>query len=158
MTSRHESPIDVRLLRYVAAILAIVVAGVHVFHPQLGFPRLVLHLQVGTLFDPRPLLFTLSGFAIVAGILLAYNDVARRPIYLAGAVLMLGYLLGYASWHTVLDHGGFWPYIEPHGHHDMGVVETLVDHLLADPVELLSKTAEFVLLVVLLALYRWDVG
>ena len=148
----------VRLLRYLGAVLALVVAVVHLFHSQYGFPRFVQFAQLGAVGDPRPLVFTPLGFAIVAGILLVYNGVAKRPVYAAGIALMVALLGGYVAWHTVLDHGGFWPYREPHGHHDIGTVEVIVNHLLADWRDLVSKTAELALLVVLAVLYvkDWD--
>ena len=146
----------VQSLRYLAAALAVAVAFMHISHARLGFPRLVVHLQVGTLFDPRPLLFTLSALAILVGILIAWNGIARRPIYAAGALLMVSYLLGYAAWHTVLDHGAFWPHIEGHGHHDAGTLEIVVSHLRDDLWALSSKLLELATLVVLLVLLVVD--
>lgn len=147
---------NVQLLRYVGAGLAFLVAGIHAFQPTLGFPRLVQHLLLGTLYDPRPLVFTLSALAIVAGVLLVFNGVARRRIYLLGIGLMLTYLLGYVVWHTALDHGAFWPYIASQGHTDEGVIETVVLHLRQEPVALVSKIAELLLAGVLVVLYRID--
>ena len=146
----------VRTTRYAAAALAFVVAILHLFHPQFGFTRLVLYVQVGTLYDPRPLAFTLSGLAIVAGVLLVFNGITKRPVYLAGIGLMVTYLVGYGAWHTVLDHGGFWPYIEPYGHHEMGTIAVIVDHLRHDWLALASKGAELALLSLLVVLYRLD--
>ena len=155
-TSSGVTMSRVRKLRYVAALLALIVSGIHLFHPDLGFPRLVQHVQVGVIFDPRPLTFTVVGLGIVLGVLLVYNGVLpRRPVYLAGIVLMLTLLFGYVAWHTVLDHGGFWPHLPAHGHHDEGVVEAVLMHL-ADPLDFASKAAEFLLLVVLAVLYRID--
>lgn len=144
---------DSQRLRYVGAGLAGVVAVLHLFHPTFGFPRFVIHLQVGTLFDPRPLLFTISGLLVLVGILLVFNGVLARPVYLGGIALVAAFLVGYGAWHTVLDHGAFWPHIHGHGHHDAGAVEILVLHLRADPAALVSKLAELALLVVLVVLY-----
>jgi hypothetical protein len=140
-------------LSRIAGGLALLVAVIHLFHPQLGFPRLVQHIQLGTLYDPRPLLFTISALAILCGVLLVYNSVAERSIYLLGIGLMLAYILGYVSWHTVLEHGAFWPYIEAHGHHDHGILETIGMHLFDDSRELVSKVAELILLSILIVLY-----
>lgn len=148
--------VNVKLLRYVGAGLAFFVGGIHAFNPTLGFPRLVQHLMLGTLYDPRPLVFTLSGLALFVGVLLAYNDIARRPIYLLGMALMVTYLGGYVVWHTVLDHGAFWPHIASQGHSDLSTVEVIVLHLVEKPLELVSKTAELLLLIVLAVLYRED--
>lgn len=147
---------NVQLLRYVGAGLAFFVAGIHAFQPQVGFPRLVQHVLLGTFYDPRPLAFTLSALAIVAGVLLVFNGIARRRIYLLGIGLMLTYLLGYVLWHTALDHGAFWPHIPSHGHTDEGVIETVVLHLGQEPVALVSKIAELLLAGVLAVLYRVD--
>lgn len=141
-------------LRYVAAGLAFLVGGIHAFHPSLGFPRLVEYALIGSLFDPRPLVFTLSGIAIFAGVLLAYNGIARREIHLLGIVLMVTFLGGYVLWHTLLDHGAFWPTIPSQGHTDLGTVELVVLHLQRKPLELVSKTAETLLALILVVLYR----
>ena len=143
-------------LRASAGLLAILVAWLHLLHPEYGTQRLLLYVELGTLYDPRPPLFVLSGLAIFVGVVLAFYDVYRRPIYLAGIALMLTYLLGYVAWHTVLNHGAFWPHIEPHHHHDVGVLESMVDHLRADVIALVSKTAEVTLLAVLFVLYLGD--
>ena len=114
-----------------------------------------MFLEIGTLFDPRPLPFTLFGFAIVFGVVLAYQGLFVRAVYLGGIALMLVFLLGYVAWHTVLDHGAFWPHIEAHGH-DTGVFETVWVHLVSDTHPMASKLLEVALLAVLAALYRLD--
>lgn len=146
----------VQRLRLLGAALAFLVAGIHVLHPQLGFPRLVRHITIGTLFDPRPLAFTLSGVAIVVGVLLVYNRVAKRPIYLLGMGLMVTYIVGYVAWHTVLGHGAFWPHQPAIYYEDMGFLEIVLGHLVAEPIAAASKLLELSLLVVLAALYRLD--
>lgn len=159
MTKRHsESALgsDVQHLRYVAAILAIVVAGIHLLHPQFGGSRLVLYLQAGALFDPRPLVFTVSAFLIVFGILLAYHGLWIRRVYVGGILLMVTYLIGFVAWHTVLGHGAFWPYIVAHGHSDTGLIETVWTHFASDMVVMVSKIHEAALLVVLAVLYLKD--
>ena len=148
--------VNVQLLRYVGAGLAFFVAGIHALQPTLGFPRLVQHVLLGAFYDPRPLVFTLSSLAIVAGVLLVFNGVAKRQIYLLGIGLMLTYLLGYVVWHTALDHGAFWPYIASQPHTDQGLVEVIVLHLTQKPIELVSKVAELLLAGVLVVLYRVD--
>lgn len=143
-------------LRYLGAVLAIVVAGVHLLHPDLGAPRLLIYLQVGTLFDPRPLIFTVAAFLIVFGIVLVYHGLFVRQIYLLGIVLMVILLIGYVAWHTVLDHGGFWPHLPAHGHHDTGFFETVWIHLRGDTIAMVSKVHELALLGVLILLYVTD--
>jgi len=146
----------VRGLRRIAAVAASVVAGIHLLHPTQGAPALLAYARVGMLGDPRPLAFTLSGLAIVAGILLVYNGIAVRPVYVAGIGLCLVYLLGYAAWHTVLAHGGFWPAIRSNPVHGGNPLVVVAEHLARDPVELASKLSEATLLALLAALYRVD--
>lgn len=134
--------------------VAFFVAVLHIAHPTLGLPRLVQYLQLGALYDPRPLLFTLSGFALVAGLTLAYAGADRKPLYLLGIGLMLVYILGYTSWHAFLGHGAFWPGIESTGHANETVVESVALHLLNDAYAMVSKLAEVTLIALLVALYR----
>lgn len=147
--------LDVGHLRVVAGGLAVLVAGVHILHPRLGAPRLVLHLRMGTLFDPRPLVFTLTAFAILFGVLLAYQGLYVRQVYLVGMALMLTLLLGFAVWHTLLSHGGFWPHLPTQGHVE-SVPVTVWRHLVGDAAVAASKLLELATLVVLTVLYRFD--
>lgn len=156
MAANEHRADSVRRLRVAAGVLAVCVAGIHLLHPRLGGPRLLTHLQFGTLFDPRPLAFTVSAFLILFGVLLVYNRVFVRAVYVGGIALMLTYILGYVAWHTMLDHGGFWPYIEAHGHHDQGTIEIVWIHLVDDTTAAASKLLESALLVVLAVLYRID--
>ena len=143
-------------LRAVAALLALVVAGIHLLHPSQGGVALVVYAQVGYLGDPRPLLFTLAGFALVFGVVAGRVGVDRRPLYLGGAAVALSLLGGFVLWHTVLEHGGFWPRLEPNAHPDRGAALVAVDHLRRDPLLLASKLAELGLLAALCVLYRVD--
>ncbi len=147
---------EIRILRIAAGALAIFVGWVHVLHPDYGYFQLLLYVEFGTVYDPRPPLFVLSGLAIFVGVVLLIYDRSKRHLYLLGIVLMVTYIVGYVSWHTVLDHGAFWPYIEPHHHHDVGVIGSMIDHLRADTIALVSKLAELLLLVLLVLLYRFD--
>lgn len=157
-TSLTEYQPTDRQLRYVGAALAYVVAGIHLFHPQRGFPRLVqlvLTDNVGLLLsDPRPLLFVLSGFAIVVAILAVLWGFPRKPIYALGMVLMVTYVVGYFVWHLT-GHGGFLPTREP-TYHGGTPISAVVGHLQAYPVARVSMLAEAMLFVVLAALYRRD--
>lgn len=142
-------------LRYVAAGLAFVVAIVHLFHPDRGFPRLVQVVTFGwdhLLYDPRPIAFVLSGFAIVVGINLVLLGVSRRRIYVLGTALMAVFLVGYFGWHFS-GHGGFLPAREPN-YHGMGPIEAAVSHLRGDPWARVAVLSETALFVVLAYLYR----
>ena len=138
-----------RPLRWSAGVLAAGVAGLHAYW---ALPNMALQLQVWQFPDPRPAAFLLATMAILMGIILVILGFDPLPIYVAGAALMVVFLGGYVAWHTVLEHGAFWPGREPHGHHDAGVVEVVVDHLSNDTFELVSKLSELALLVVLSAL------
>lgn len=146
----------VRRLRWVAAALALVVAALHLLHPSHGGHALVVYAAAGYLGDPRPLLFTLGGFALVFGVLLGYNDFAGPRLYLAGIVVVLPFFVGYGLWHTVFDHGAFWPYIEAHGSHEENPVLVVLAHLRVERLALVSKLAELGLLGCLVALLRVD--
>lgn len=149
-------PIDTRILSAVGGALAYVVAAIHVFHPERGFGRLLLLARVGRLellaTDPRPLLFVLSGLAIVAGVLAVMLGTPRRPIYAAGIALVATYFLGYFAWH-LSGHGGFLPARQP-VYHGMSPIEAVVDHLVTSPIAAAAKLAEALLLGVLVVLYR----
>ncbi|MFC6989404.1 hypothetical protein ACFQJD_13100 [Haloplanus sp. GCM10025708] len=145
-----------RHLRYVGAGLVYLVASIHLFHPERGFPRLVLLVATDNvallLGDPRPLLFVISGVALVGGTLLVARGFPRRPLYAGGIALMCTYILGYFAWH-LSGHGGFLPGREPL-YHGLTPLQAVVDHLRTYPVARLSKLAETLLLVVLVVLYR----
>lgn len=147
-----------RQLRYIGAALAFIVAGIHMFHPKLGYPRLFLLVTTDNLSlltgDPRPVLFVVSGLAIIGGVLLVIWDFPRKPIYGIGILLMLIYIGGYFVWH-LSGHGGFLPGREPL-YHGLTPVEAVVAHLRDYPIARGAKIAEFLLLVVLFVLYRQE--
>ena len=155
-TSRHRARQIRENLGYVGAALTLLVAAIHLFHPQHGFPRLVLLLGTGNLSlfvtDPRPVAFVLSGFALLAGIQLVVADIGRKQVYLIGMALVATYFVGYFAWH-LSGHGGFLPGREPL-YHGMHPVQAVVTHLGTSPVAALSKLAEGVLFLVLATLYR----
>jgi len=133
----------------------VVVAGVHLYW---GIPRFTNYASIGSMPDPRPLAFVLSGHAIMIAITLVVAGVldARRT-YLPGMGLVLVHILGYVAWHTVFDHRiGHTPGTTSHSHAGTqiwSVPGTVLDHLLNSPLALLSKTTELALLVLLGVLY-----
>ncbi len=143
-----------RVLRPVAGALALVVAGVHA---SWALPGMVRQLSVWQFPDPRPAAFLLATMAILMGVALAVQGFDPLPIYVAGITLMLVFLGGYVAWHTVLDHGAFWPGRHAHGHADASAVAVVVDHLVADGFALASKATEAALLAVLVALTATEV-
>lgn len=141
---------------YIGAALAYLVAGIHLAHPKRGFPRLVVILSTGDpsllAFDPRPLVFVVSAFAILVGIKLAIWGIHRKQMYALGMALMATYFIGYFAWH-LSGHGGLLPGREPlyHGLHPL---EAVITHLRGYPLAALSKLTEAALFLVLLVLYR----
>lgn len=144
-------------LGYVAAALAYLVAALHLFHPQRGFPRLVRLVQAGSLdllwHDPRPLLFVVSAVAILIAVKLVLLGFPRRPIYALGMALMVAYVGGYFAWHLT-GHGGFLPGRAPQ-FHGQAPLEAVVSHLRSYPLALLATLAEVALFAVLAVLYRY---
>lgn len=149
-----EEP-SVARLRLIAGLLAAFTATIHLLHPSQGGVALLVYANVGYLGDPRPLAFTIGAFALVFGILLGYNGFAGRVLYLGGIVVVLAFLVGFGVWHTVLDHGAFWPHLEPNVHAG-DPLAVAVGHLLDDPLVLASKLAELALFACLVALLRVD--
>lgn len=102
--------------------------------------------------DPRPVLFVLSGLALLVGVKLVLWGLPRKPIYALGMGLMLAYVVGYFAWHLT-GHGGFLPGRTAH-HHGGGPLAAVVSHLRAYPIASASKFVELGLLAVLAVLYR----
>lgn len=149
-----------RQLRLLAGGLAIVVAVLHLFHPDDGLPRILELLfafgpgAVVTFlgFDPRPAAFVLSGIVLVLGVLLGAVGYPRKSLYLGGMALVAAYFLGYFAWHFT-GHGGFLPGREPL-YHGMTPVQAVVVHLTTEPLAAASKLAEAALFATLAVLYR----
>lgn len=144
-------------VRLATGAVVIVVALLHLGHQSAGFPALVAYTFAGNpVLDPRPLAFTLSSVAIIVGVLATWNNiVARRPAYLAGIAVMVVYVTGYVLWHAT-GHGGFWPYLDGHHHHDMSLIAILYDHLSADRYALAAKILELLAISLLSYLYIVD--
>lgn len=149
-----------RFLRYVAAALAVVVAALHLFHPDYGIFALMTYLSIPSLPDPRPLAFVLSAVAILLGMALVADGVlSRKTAALAGIGLMIAYIAGYFGWH-MFGHGAWWPWGTGLGGHSHSFGEILFgnEHLRSDPIALGSKVAEIALLVVLALIYADESG
>lgn len=139
----------------VGAGFAYLVAGIHLAHPKLGLPRLVLLTQFQSLEllanDPRPVVFVISGVAIILGVPLAATNHYQKPIYVIGILLMLTYISGYFAWH-LSGHGGFLPGREPL-YHGLTPVQAVVAHLGSDSWAAVAIVAEMMLIGVLAVLY-----
>ncbi len=139
-----------RLLLFVGSQLVFVAA---LLHFALGVLNWVRWYRAGFLIpaDGRWPLFVVSGLAIIAGMVLAAWADDRRPYYLAGAVAMLGYAVGYFTYHLL----GHRPWIllgRGAGTESIGL-QWFVDHALAGPLETVSLLVEVVAAAILLALY-----
>jgi hypothetical protein len=135
-----------------AGLLCVMVAGIHLYW---GIPRFLLYTSIGTMPDPRPLAFVLSGHAILIAVTLTAAGVLEaRRLYLPGIGLMILHIVGYAAWHTVLSHGVSGT---AHTHATstlLGQLQIVIEHLLHSPLPLISKVAELAVLVLLLGLAR----
>jgi len=141
-------------LRYAAGALAVAVAAIHLYW---AFPRLLTQIQAGMVPDPRPLLFIGSGVAILFGIAQILDGRNPKPIYLAGLGLMIVYLGGYVAWHAYSGHGSFfWPWAPAPITHDQSTVSLVAEHLLASPLDMVSKLLELLLAGLLVVLYRGE--
>lgn len=141
-------------LRYAGAALAYLVATLHLFHPKLGFPRLLLLLSAnpGLLYsDPRPVAFVLSGVAIIVGVSVGLLGFPIRVLYVLGLALMLTYISGYFAWH-LSGHGGFLPGREPL-YHGLTPLQAVLAHLGSDLWAALAVVAETGLFGLLAVLY-----
>lgn len=135
--------------------LALLTAGIHLYW---GIPRFTNYVDVGVMPDPRPVLFVLSGHAILGGLTLVLLGVVdKRWTYLPGVALMLAHLVGYAAWHTVLSHGvAHSAETTTHVHdvpHTEAVVSVVFEHLVNSPLALASKLAEVAIIGLLLWLF-----
>lgn len=154
--------------RLLALQLVVLTAVVHL---SWGLPRvfvyldpaaLELYLTSGAFPDPRPVLFVLSGGAIAVGVLATwcgYLPLSRA--YRLGIAMMAVYVVGWMLWHTT-GHGQLFfgeavsSAAGGDGDHSESLVHTVVDHLLALPLEAASKGAEVGATALFLALLRGD--
>jgi hypothetical protein len=143
-----EFPTPAHLL---AAHLAVVVAVIHV---SLGLLNWVKWASAGFLIprDVRWPLFVFSGVLLVVGLLVAARGRYRKPLYLGGIALMVGYVVGYFGWHLG-GHRSFLFLGESAGHHREPLATVLLDHLFAGVVEFLAIVSEVALAVVLAYLF-----
>ena len=93
-----------------------VVGAVAVIHLVAGGAELLRFAAGGLLAEyltsgqavsqPEPWLFTLSGLAILGGVLaVGLGYLGHRRAYLLGAAAMVTFLVGWLAWHSVLGHG-----------------------------------------------------
>ncbi len=129
-----------RLVAFVASQLVFVAALIHV---AVGAVNWIRWLAAGFLVpqDARWPVFVLSGLAIIVGIYAASRAENRRPYYLAGIVVMLGYVVAYFGWHL----GGHRLLLiagPAAGNAESITLQWFLDHLFAGAVEFVSILVE----------------
>lgn len=159
-------------LQVVGAVAVIhLVAGVAELLRFASAGLLVRYLTTGQLLaQPTPLLFTLSGLAILGGVLavgLDYLD--YRWAYALGIAVMVVFVVGWLAWHSVFDHGIAGPSADADTTHE-GFVSVVASHYVGPMVGIftgasqpgrvtlavISKTLEVVAIGLLAVLYLSD--
>jgi len=146
--------LSTRQLELLAVGLAVVVALLHMLHPDRGVARLTLLLSADPgllLGQPRPLAFVVSSFFLLVGTSALALGVSSRGLYVAGMALMVTYVAGYFAWHFS-GHGGFLPGREAL-HHGLPPHEAVLSHLSGSLLATTAVVAEVFLFVVCGALY-----
>lgn len=154
-TSPVPAVLTLARLRVAAGVLAFAVASVHLFHPTHGGRRFttVVATDPGALAtSPLPLAFVVSGFALVAGVLLVQLGLPERPVVAGGIGLMLVYIVGYFGWH-LSGHGGVLPGRQPL-YHGATPLDATWSHLTGDALAAAALASEVALLAVLVLLER----
>jgi hypothetical protein len=144
MNAEHRSK-----LLFVASQLVVLSALIHVFF---GAQKWGEYASFGILFPPdiRWPLFVVSGVAVIAGIGFARQSPHERRWYLAGAVMMLGYVAAYFLWHLAGHRPLF--VIGPATHHDV-TLDFIVAHYFAGALETATLTIELLAAILLSILY-----
>jgi len=154
----------VRILRAVAAALVFVTAAYHLWW---GFPRSIVYLSAfgtGIPPDPRPFLFVALGVCLLAGpYLVSFDVVSLRTAYLGGALLLVGSIAAWVTWHAT-GHGAFLVdgFSAPasggggHSHGDQNTVLLILDHFNTEPVEAAIKLVETAAAAIFATLLRTD--
>jgi hypothetical protein len=146
----------VRKLQFAAAQFVGIAALLHV---GIGLRSWSRYAVAGIAVPPdvRVPLWTVSGMALLGGVVLAATRPwLRRPLYAGGAFLNAGYVVAYFSWHAS-GHRSLVP-VEGVDLHGVPLVEFLLDHALAGPVEFVAIVAEVGAVVLLVALLSLDSG
>jgi hypothetical protein len=142
-------------------LLAVQFAGLAgMIHVGLGLREWSAYAVGGFLVPPdiRVPLWTVSGFAVLAGVVAAaYRPAWRRPVYAALAVVLVGYAAAYYSWHLTGHQSLF--FLGDPQLHGAGPLAFLLDHTFAGPVQfvaLLTELGGATALVLLLARDRTE--
>lgn len=128
-------------------------------HLLWGLPRAVIYFRTGTIADPRPYLFVVSGVALLAAVTALYFD-AKHPtptqIYAFCAGVLALYVVGYLWWHLG-GHGGLIPGVKGYGHPDLSNLGVLFsDAHLYRPLDLASMVVDSTGLICFIGLLTLD--
>lgn len=131
---------------------------------QLVFMAALLHFAVGVWNwlrwydagflvpqDWRWPVFVASALVVFYGLHRSLFADNRRPYYLAGIVVMLGYVVGYFAWH-IAGHPLFLGAPPPAGEETIGL-QWFLDHLTAGPIEFFAIAVESLAATLLAVLY-----
>ena len=129
-----------RLVAFVASRLVFVAALIHV---GVGTVNWLRWLAAGFLVpqDARWPAFVVSGLAILVGMYAARTAENPRPFYLAGVVVMLGYVVAYFGWHLG-GHRVFLVVGPAAGNAESITLQWFLDHLFAGVVEFVAILVE----------------
>lgn len=153
---------SVRSARALAAGLVFVTAAYHLYW---GLPRsLVYGRAMGTFIssglppDPRPFLFVAYAVALLGGPYLVTREVVSlRRAYQLGLVAVCLSVLAWVVWHQVgVDEILTGTGVRGGHSHETGVLRTVVDHYVAEPVEGAIKSVELLAAALFAFLLRAD--
>jgi len=155
LPERQES-IARRLVRIIGVQFGLVAVGLHFMW---GLPRALIYVDTGTIADPRPYLFVLSGVAVTLALLGLYmvpEYFPEREVFAFTAVMMTVWIGGYVWWHLG-GHGGAIPGVDGYGHPSLSNVELLLsDQHLFRPLDFATVSSEAVTLIASLWLLVTD--
>jgi hypothetical protein len=123
------------IVRLVAIQAALAAAAIHLYW---AIPKLLVYLPIGSFADPRPYLFVPSALILLGVATAEAKGIRSRRLYALAIGVLLTYALGYVWWHLG-DHGGLFP-----GHHSAHPVQTVVSHLLDDPLAFAAMFVELI--------------
>ena len=159
---------DHRYIRAARAAVAALVFVTAAYHFYWGFPRSLIYgralgsfVSRGLPPDPRPFLFVAYALALFAGPYLVTRDVVSlRRAYQLGLIAMVLAFLGWVFWHET-GHGAFLtgspaPSAGGDGHSHGGVLRTIADHYVVEPVEGVVKSVELAAAALFALLLRYD--
>lgn len=162
------SAMDQRYVRAARAAVAALVFVTAAYHFYWGFPRSLIYARaLGSLVsrglppDPRPFLFVAYALALFGGpYLVTRGKISLHRAYQLGLVAMILSFLGWVFWHET-GHGAFLtgsavPDAGGDGHSHGGVLRTIAEHYVVEPVEGVIKSVELLATALFAFLLRYD--